>query len=335
MLDLNDLRVFEKVAALRSFSRAARGLGLPRSTVSRSVSRLEAALGVRMLQRTTRDVQLTHAGAALHERCADVLRDLTAALDEIERLHGGPRGHLRIAAGIGFGINVLSAQLPEFLRRYPEVDVTLELDSRASDLVADSVDVAIRMHALPDSGLVAVRLGAMKRYLCAAPAYLARRGAPRAIEELVDHDLIEMPGRDGRPRAWRFTRGKKTKAIETRPRVCVNEALTVHRLVMNGAGIGVISGYLSGPEIAAGRLVQLCRAWRAPAVDVHLVFPSRRELAPSVRAFVEFMKEVSGPGRGWQDDPLDAPLAAQPTSRTAVPARRRARRRREVVSRKP
>jgi DNA-binding transcriptional LysR family regulator len=304
-VDLNSLLVFEKVAALASFSAAARALGLPRSNVSRIIARMEEELGTRLFQRTTREVGLTSTGLALRERCTEIVATVREALDHVGSLAATPRGSLKISAGVGFGINVLAEQLPEFLRRYPEVSISLLLESRAADLVAESVDVAIRLGPLPDSSLVSIRLGEMRRYVCAAPAYLERRGVPRTVNDLKTHDLIEMPNGEGRSRPWIFTKGSDVVSLEAKPRLCVNEALTLFRLVVNGAGIGVLSGYLCAPEIAAGRLVRLVPEWKLPPVEVNIVFPSRRELAPAIRAFADFMREVSVPGQLWQRDPLE------------------------------
>lgn len=304
-VDLNSLLVFEKVATLASFSAAARALGLPRSTVSRQIARMEEELGTRLFQRTTREVALTSTGQALRERCAEILATVREALDHVGSLATTPRGSLKLSAGVGFGINVLSVHLPEFLRRYPEVSVSLLLESRVADLVAESVDVAIRLGPLPDSSLVSIRLGEMRRYVCAAPAYLERRGIPRTVGELKTHDLVDMLSAEGRARPWTFRKGSEVARLESKPRICVNEALTIFRLVRNGAGVGILSGYLCAPELAAGRLVRLLPEWKAPPVEVNLVFPSRRELAPSIRAFADFMREVSVPGTLWQDDPLE------------------------------
>jgi DNA-binding transcriptional LysR family regulator len=292
MLDLNDLRVFEKVATVRSFSAAARSLGLPKSNVSRSVARLEEALGTRLFQRTTREVVLTATGAALKDRSAEIMERIKEAVDYVGSLTDAPRGHLRIATGIGFGINVLAEQLPEFLRRYPDVEITLELAGHPADLVAKSIDVAVRLGPLSDSSMVAVRLGAMDRYLCAAPVYLKRRGEPRSPDDISGHDTIEMPAGDGRPRQWRFTRQDESVVVDLHPRICVNEALTIYRLVSNGAGLGMISDYLCASAIKAGRLIRLFPEWTAPPVEVSIVFPSKREIAPTVRAFVDFMTEI-------------------------------------------
>lgn len=296
MLDLNDLRVFEKVATLKNFTAGARALGLPKSTVSRAIARLESELGVRLFQRTTREVGLTTTGAALRDRCVEMMKELTATLDYVESLTAAPRGHLTIASGTGFGINVLSEQIPAFVRRYPDIDITLDLESRPADLVAGAVDLAIRLGPLPASDLVAVRLGEMKRVLCAAPSYLARRGTPKKIEDLAKHDIVEMPSPARGKRTWKFSSGATTRSLALRPKICVNEALTVHRMVTHGAGLGVISAYVCAADLAAGRLVRVLPQWSAPSVEVHIVFPSRRELAPTVRAFVDFMKEVSVDG---------------------------------------
>jgi len=304
-MDLNDLRVFERVGSLLSFSAAGRALGIPKSSVSRGVARLEAELGARLCQRTTREVVLTEQGAALLERCADIMDKVAETIGYVGALGAAPRGALRITAGIGFGVNVLSEQIPQFLRLYPDVSVTLDLTSHPVDLVADGVDVAIRMGPMADSQLVALKLGSLGRYLCASPDYLRRRGVPKALDDLSNHDTVEMPGADGRPRRWTFKQGGEPRAIETHPRIRVNDPLTIHRMVVNGAGVGVISGYLCAPEIAAKRLVRLFPEWKLDSVDVTIVYPSRRDLSPVVRAFVDFMKEASKPGKLWQDDPLD------------------------------
>lgn len=304
MLDLNDLRVFAGVARLNSFSAAARELGLPKSSVSRSIARLERSLHTRLVQRTTREVRLTSSGAALQHRCLAILADVNDAMDYVGSLSSGPRGLLRISAGIGFGVNVLSELLPPFLKSYPEVRIALDLTSRPIDLVAEGIDVTIRFGPLPDSEMVATHLGTIHRYLCAAPLYLTEHGMPETVESLAAHATVDMPSYNGLPRPWMLSSkiGGETVTLEIEPRVAVNDPVTIHRLVVNGAGLGCISGYLCGPDIAEGRLVRLLPEWSVPSVDVSLVFPSNRELSPTVRAFVRYMKTASEPGQLWQND---------------------------------
>ena len=304
MLDLNDLRVFERVATLRSFSGAARSLGLPKANVSRSVTRLEEALGTRLLQRTTRDVVLTATGVALKERSAEIMEKLKDTVDYVGGFGDAPRGHLKVTTGVGFGICVLAEQLPTFLQRYPDVDVTLDLANQPTELLAEGIDVAIRLGALPDSSMVAVRLGTMERYLCAAPAYLERRGEPRSPEDISGHDTVERPSPDGRPRQWRFSKRDKTVAVDPKARISVNEILTIYRLVLGGAGLGIIFDHLCTPHIAAGQIVRLLPDWTIPPIEINIVFPSKKIISPTVRVFVDFLKEIGVRDKLWKKRPL-------------------------------
>ena len=298
MIDLNDLRVFERVAALRSFSAAARALLLPKSSVSRSIARLESELGTRLLQRTTREVVLTEAGRLLTACCASILANIDEAVHLVGGFASAPQGALRISAGLGFGVHVLSAVLPQFLKRYPGIDISLRLGDRSLDLVGDGIDVAIQMGPLADSQLIASRLGTMERYLCAAPAYLEQRGTPCTIEELRAHDRIEAPGDSGRPRSWVFfNKAGETVRFEEKPRLSVNDAVTIHRLIVNGGGVGVLSAFICVPDLQQGRLVRLLPEWKMPALEVSIVFPSGRELSHTVRAFIDFLKNSPEMGK--------------------------------------
>lgn len=313
MIDLNDLRVFKQVATLSSFSEASKTLDLPRSSVSRAVARLEESIGIRLLQRTTREVRLTTAGQALYDRSAGLIESLAEAVAFTSSLTGAPRGTLTISAGVGFGINVLGKQLPGFLRRYPEVDVSLDLSSRDAELVADRIDVAIRMGPLADSAMVATRLGSMNRYLCGSAAYLSQYATLGSPEDLADHTIIDMPSVSGRVRFWVLRRGEETVRLELTPRVAVNDALTIRTLIGEGAGVGVLSAYLCGSDILAGRLERVLPEWSMAPLEVSLVFPSNREMSPTVRAFVDYMKEMNPSGEGWQGDPLNNARLAEPS----------------------
>ncbi len=305
MLDLNALRVFERVASLRSFSEAARELGLTRSNVSRSIARLEDALGVRLLQRTTREVTLTAAGEVLRRKCAEILGRVGEAVDLVNGLTGKPRGIVRISSSVGFGANVLARHIPEFLRRYPDVDIVME--GETPDPASKGIDVAFQLGPMPDSGLSRVQLGSMRQYLCASQEYLKRRPAPRTIPAIAEHDAIEMSSRGRWPRSWTFVRGEETARVEPRSRVSVSDALTIHRLVVSGGGLGIISSYVCAPDIEAGLLVRLLPEWSPPPIEVNIVFPTRKEMSPNVHAFVDFMKAVTSPGMFWQHNTYATP----------------------------
>lgn len=300
MIDLNDLRAFDKVAATKNFSTAARELDLPRSSVSRSIARLEEELGTRLFQRTTREVALTPAGDALQLRCAGLLGALEDAIGEVRSSTSLPRGHLRVTS---FAANLLRKELPAFLERYPAVTVAVDVSSETRDLLAEA-DVAIRLGPMPDSGAVATRLRSVKRYLCASPSYINRRGGPGSLDELAEFDTIDMPGAYGRPRSWTFTKSGEIKRLEIPPRVSVSDEASIKSLLVDGAGIGIVSAYCAGPALASGELVRLLPEWSVPPVDVSIVFASKRGLSPNVRAFVDFMKERLGAAK--YDEPPEA-----------------------------
>jgi DNA-binding transcriptional LysR family regulator len=302
MMDLNDLRVFERVAALNGFSAAAKALGMPKSSASRAVARLEAELGIRLLQRTTRNISLTPAGSVLFERSQTVFAGLDEAVALTAGLAHSPRGVLAISAGIGFGVNVLAAQLPGFLTRYPDVRVSVDLTSRNSELVSERIDVAIRMGELSDSTIVAIRLGVLTQYLCAATAYLDAHGRPGAPADLTGHQAIVMPSVSGRPHPWRLARNDECETVEPEARVVVNDALTISRLVHAGVGIGAVSTYLCREDLERGHLERVLPSWSLVTLPVSLVFPSKREVSPVVRAFVDYMVETNRDGAAWLAD---------------------------------
>jgi DNA-binding transcriptional LysR family regulator len=257
------------------------------------------------MQRTTHHVRLTEAGMALQMRCTEILARIVEATDYISSLNASPKGCLKISAGIGFGYFALAEILPSFMERYPGVDVSVDLTSRSVDLVAEGIDVAIRMGEMADSRLVTTGIGRMHRYLCAAPSYLTRRGVPQNLEELKNHTTVEMPGNDGTPRTWRFhVKGREVSHLEVPPRLLVNDPGMIHRLVVNGAGIACISGYVAGPDILTGRLVRLFPEWELTPVEVSVLYPSNRALSSTVRAFVEHIKHAAKSGTLWMDDPI-------------------------------
>jgi DNA-binding transcriptional LysR family regulator len=300
MIDLNGLRAFEKVGATKSFASAARALGLPRSSVSRSIARLEREIDARLFQRTTREVALTPTGDALLLRCAGLLSALEEAVAKVRTSDSAPHGSLRVTT---FAANLLSQELPAFLQRYPGVTVSIDVSNEPRDLIAD-VDVAIRLGPMPDSGVVATRIRTVTRHLCVSPSYLEQRGTLESLDELVEHDIVDLPGAYGRPRCWTFTKDGETKKLEIPARVSVNEESAVAKLVANGAGIGVLSAYCCRSAFASGQIVPLFPEWSIPPLDVNIVFASKRELSPNVRAFVDFMKERLGGPK--YDEPREA-----------------------------
>jgi len=302
MVDIDDVRAFQRVGSLLSFSAAGRELGLPKSAISRSIRRLESALHVRLFDRTTREVVLTDAGRAMLEQFGEILTRMDKVVDLAASFSSHPRGRLKLTAGIGFGTEVLTELLPEFSAAYPDITIALDLTSRTVDLVGEQVDVAFRMGPLVDSNLIATRLGSIGCQLCASPAYLERRSVPRSTADLVGHDLLAIPRPDGLPRRWSFQDAKGDQCfLDIAPRLTANDPHAIFRMVMNGAGIAAVANYVALPEIERGRLARVLPEWSVPAVDVSLVMPGGRERSPATRAFVAFVRERALRNSRWFD----------------------------------
>jgi DNA-binding transcriptional LysR family regulator len=286
---LHDIAVFTKVADAGSFTAAARALDMPKSTVSRRVANLEEALGVRLLHRTTRKVRLTDDGRAYAERCRRAIADL----DEAERLltarRAEPRGTLRVTAPVDFGEQYLGPIVAEYLRRHEDVRVEVELTPRVVDLVEEGFDVAIRLGALPPSALIARRLRGGGAHLYASPRYLARRGAPRTVDDLARHDCIAF--RRGGRTSWTLQGPSGERTIERPARLVVNHLPLAREAAVAGLGIAVLPGYLGEDAVRAGRLRRVLSRWATADTPVHAVYPSARQLSAKVRAFLDLLVE--------------------------------------------
>ena len=283
--DLNNVRVFLDAAGAGSFSAAARLYDLPPSTISRRVARLEAELGVRLFQRTTRALRLTEAGRAYSAHAGRALAELTAAQQAIGELRESPRGRVRISSPAGMG-EVLWSVLTPFLREHPDVRVELDLSDRFVDLVAEGFDLAIRSTRDPGQSLVARRLTSGQRELFANPQYLEARGYPRTAKALADHDCILL-GHAERA-TWSLVSGGVTHKINVHGRLCVNEARMAARIAASGFGVALLARSLCEPYLADGRLVRILPRLTGGQSAVWLVYPDRR-LAAAPRAVAEHL----------------------------------------------
>lgn len=270
-----------------SLSAASRALGMPLPTVSRKVSELEAHLGTQIVVRTSRKLVLTDAGEAF----VAAARRIMAELDEAERAASGeyraPRGELLITAPILFGkLHILPIVL-EFLGAYPEVDVRLILSDSVVDLVDNHVDVAARLGRLPDSGLVALRVGTVRWISCASPHYLAERGTPATPDELASHDCIAFEGLQT-ARSWTFARGVGAGPVTIRPRLGVNTADALIEAASAGLGVARMMSYQAAPAIRDRRLVTILDDYAPEPIPVHLVHTGPPLLPLKLRAFLDF-----------------------------------------------
>ena len=285
MLDLTDLRAFTRIADLRSVSAAARALKAPKSSVSRSLARLEAAVGTALVERSTRHLRLTDAGTLFHPHALRILNDVEEAETALGNFAGVPRGTLRVNAPYAFALALLAPMLPAFLARYPEVGVTLDVDNRQIDVVAEQADLVIRIGPLAASGLIARRLSTMELWACASPAYLAARGTPVSVQDLSGHDFVcRVEGRT----QWTFrTPGGGLEEIDVYPRLAVPDPAPAQVVLAGGAGIGRLPDFMARGAIARGELVRVLADLEPGSVEVHALYPSHRSLSAKVRVFID------------------------------------------------
>lgn len=285
MLDLTHLRAFARIADLGSMSGAARSLGMPKSSVSRSLARLEEAVGTALIERSTRHLRLTDAGLLLRRHALRILDDVSEAENAVGRLIGKPSGTLRISVGFTFAAGPLAPMLPGFLARYPEVRVVLTVDNRAIDLLTEEIDVSIRIGPLQDSELIARKLGTIELWPCASPAYLAEHGTPDTVNDLLKHRLIAHSDRRS---PWRMrSPSGEVLEIETEPGTVIPEPAVTKVMLVGGAGIGWLPDFDAREALAAGALVRVLPDHTTEGVDVHALYPSHRSLSAKVRVFID------------------------------------------------
>jgi DNA-binding transcriptional LysR family regulator len=297
MQDLNDMLYFAEVADKGGFAAAGRALGVPKSKLSRRVAELEARLGVRLLQRTTRKLSLTEAGELYHRHCVAMREDAEAAQEAVAQVQSEPRGTVRMVCPVTLAQSTIGYIVPGFLARYPLVRVEMEVSNRVVDLVQEGIDVALRVRpTLDDSGsLVVKNLGPTHGLLVGSPAQLAREGPVATVEDLPKLSTLAMSAADGRV-SWKLVgpQGREYEFVH-RPAYIANDLLTLKIATLQGAGICLLPDYMCDAELEDGRLSVVLPGWAPRAAVVHAVFPSRRGMAPAVRRFLDFLGEhVSG-----------------------------------------
>jgi DNA-binding transcriptional LysR family regulator len=283
----HEIEVFIAVADAGSFAKAGARLRLSPPAVTRAIASLEERLGAAVFTRTTRSLSITDVGTHFLESARRVLADLDGAEKEAVGQGTTPQGHLTITASVTFGRSALAPIVAEFLRRHPRVTVSTLLLDRVTNLVEEGIDLAVRIGPLPDSTLVARRVGSVQRVLVASPDYLARRGVPTQPADLRLHAMIAftglMPNRE-----WRFLDGKSGNSVSFMPRLEINDAVTAIGMAEDGDGITVALSYMVADQLRSGRLALVLTEMTPPPVPVHLVYPQNRMIAPKLRAFVDF-----------------------------------------------
>lgn len=288
-----EMRAFVAVVEQHGFAAAGTMLGLSPSAVSKLVTRLEDRLGVQLLHRTTRRLSLSSEGEVYFARARQILADIAEAEIEVTRSRGAPRGRLRVNTSNGFGIHQLAPALPDFIARYPDIEIDLSITDRIVDVGADPADVIIRAGPVGDVAALSFKIADFERVVCASPAYLARQGTPRTPAELAQHTCIVITSLAGR--GWPFRTADGIVHVETARRLAVDNSEAALRVALNGGGIIRLGDIMVADLIAEGALVPLL-------TDVHYAEPLRlsalylegRHRLPKVRVFLDFLTERFG-----------------------------------------
>jgi DNA-binding transcriptional LysR family regulator len=298
MENLTAMAVFAKVVEEKSLSGAARELGLSKSSVSKLLARLEKSLGARLLNRTTRQMSPTEAGAAFYDHCARIVEELEEAKLAVSRLHSEPRGVLKISTSVAFGTLHIAPLFSDFLTRYPEVKVDMTINDRFVDLADEGYDVAIRIAKDPGLNIVARKLAPVHRKLCGTPDYFARRGVPQAAADLADHNCLTYTYVHPK-NLWRLQGPGGDISVPVSGNLRLNDDEALWQAVLGGLGIAALPTFIVGKDIQAGRLRSVLSDYALPEQDVYAVYLPTRHLSAKVRAFIDFLLERFGPEPYW------------------------------------
>ncbi|RFB91538.1 LysR family transcriptional regulator [Rhizobium leguminosarum bv. trifolii] len=294
MADLNDIAVFVRVAQYGSFSRAARSLAMPVSTVSRKVTSLEEQLGVTLIQRTTRKLNLTAQGRAYYDRCSEPLAHLLDAEQALTERQRKPEGLLKISVPVIFGQEVFYEFVSAFLKAYPDIHVDLFVTNLFLDLIAENIDLGIRFGELQDSSIVAQRLGKSVRYLVAAPDYLKGRTLPSRPDDLKEHQCVLLNGRNGEAE-WQLVSGGTLVRQQVSGPVSSRDFEAVSAFTYRGHGIGLLPSTYCDDKIRSGELIRLLPDWSSEGIFVHAVYPTRRFMPARLQVFLDALKAWKTP----------------------------------------
>ncbi|AZC51965.1 LysR family transcriptional regulator [Pseudomonas chlororaphis] len=285
---LNDMALFVEVVKARSFRRAAEAMEMPNSTLSRRISGLEKAIGLRLLHRTTRKIELTEAGQLYFDRCKRIVEEARLAHEQLGEMLARPSGLLRASLPVDFATIYLAPLIAEFAGRYPGISFDFDLTPRQVDLISEPVDLVIRMGEPPSSNLIARKLASLPRYLYASPAYLERFGEPAHPRELAGHECLRL--RSPKTDNWTLSRPGETLEVEVGGRFQLNSVGLIRRLATLDLGIAVLAQGIVTEELANGSLRRVMPQWQASPIPVYALTETRL-LPAKTQRFIEFLRE--------------------------------------------
>jgi len=293
MEDFSAISSFVRVVEAKSFRAAAAQLGMTPSGVSRAVARLEEQIGVRLLFRSTRALNLTDDGESFYHRCKDILADLGEAVDALGYARTKPRGKLRVAMNVSVGRAGLIPNLADFEERYPDIRLELSMSERNIGLIEEGIDCAIRMGELEDSNLVARKLGSFSNVLCASPGYLARHGTPTCLNDLKRHQCINyVYPTSGRAYQWQFDSPDGPVALDVDAHLLINDGESVIQAAIAGLGIIQVPHWLAAGPIGHGKLQVIMEDTISTGSPVWIVYPQKKHLSARVHAFIDWVQEL-------------------------------------------
>lgn len=290
-MDLNEAETFVRVVETGGMTPAAKLLGVPRSTVSRRIARLEEALGVQLLKRTTRRINLTEEGRAFFMRVQPAITSAREAAAVVKDLADEPRGVLRVSALVDFSHSVLGPLVARFAAAHPELRVDVHVDNRSVDLVGEGYDCALRAGPMPDSSLVARTIARFEMRLYASAAYLARKGTPASLSDLAAHDFVLFRAPHGQRQLVGTGPDDEQVQVEVTGAINTDDFGFLQRVVRSGAGIGMMPTFVAHRHLATGELVQVLEGWSHDGADLRFVTPAGRYVPAKVRAFRDFLVE--------------------------------------------
>ena len=293
--------IFARVVEAKSFSEAARRLSQSKSTVSKAITQLERSVGARLLNRTTRAMSVTEAGAVFYEHCARIVEELEQAKLAVGRFQSETRGLLRISASVAFGTLNIAPALPEFLALYPGVRIDMAIGDRIVDLADEGFDVAVRISKEPAPNLVARKLAAVNRKICATPGYFERHGVPQTPQDLARHNCLSYTHFNPQE-TWRLRGPSGDIAVPISGNLRLNDDEALSAAVLGGLGVALLPTFIVGRDLQAGRLQAVLSDYVPSERHIHAVYLPARHVPTKVRAFIDFLRERFSPEPYWDID---------------------------------
>ncbi|NVZ66810.1 LysR family transcriptional regulator [Pseudomonas gingeri] len=290
---LNAMAIFVRVVERGSFSAVARELQTSQPTISKILKALEAELGGKLIARSTRQLSLTDEGQRYYTQCRQILAAVDSAEHSFQSGREQVAGNLRIGSSVSFGRLQIASRLPDFLARYPQLEIDLQLSDQNQDLVNEGLDVSLRIGELNDSGLIARRLGDTRRITVASAGYLARRGEPHTPQDLSGHNCLLFNLLNSQ-NLWHYEKDGQRHSVRIKGNAQSNNSEAIREMVLGGLGIALSPVWLFAEDLKAGRVTTILRDYQAQSLPIHAVFPANRRQSARVKAFVDYMSEVLG-----------------------------------------